>query len=407
MESIKNLVENLEITEELIKLCKVQLLTCEDIATLKASEDWRLELKVNIEYDLAYDKLYIGQWNQVPEECRKWFQVLTCLKAFCIVRSDKHSSFDQFIKALRVLDIGIIIGTGTDQCQLLTSIAQLLHDLMGKFNKILQQRFTHCLFILVVSHPPEAIKVCPTASINRLDSSDIDVLSQPSEEQFWTKFLNFHRPVKLTNCFSHWPAMSKWNDLNYFLRTAGYRTVPIELGKKYDSDDWSQGMFRFGEFLRNFMSAGSDIKKSGYLAQHDLFDQIPHLRKDIFVPDFCAISSSEPVIKSWIGPANTISTMHTDDKHNLLCQVMGEKLVILASPDEASKLYQYDGLLNNTCQVDTEHLNYEEFPLSRDVKFFKLILRPGEMLYLPKLWFHYVRSLNPSISVSFWFDVDD
>lgn len=205
---------------------------------------------------------------------------------------------------------------------------------------------------------------------------------------------------------NQWPAMDKWNDLNYFMNTAGYRTVPIELGKKYDSDDWSQGMFRFGEFLKEFM-AGSNSSSSGYLAQHDLFDQIPQLRKDFLVPDYCAISSKDPVIKSWIGPSNTISTMHTDDKHNLLCQVMGEKLVILASPNESENLYPYDGLLNNTCQVDPENLNFEEFPLTSNVKFLKLILKAGEILFIPKLWFHYVRSLTPSISVSFWFDVED
>lgn len=98
--------------------------------------------------------------------------------------------------------------------------------------------------------------------------------------------------------------------------------------------------------------------------------------------------------------------MHTDDKHNLLCQVLGEKLVILASPNESANLYQYEGLLNNTSQVDPENLNFEEFPLAKNVKFFRLILRAGEMLYLPKMWFHYVRSLTPSVSVSFWFDDD-
>jgi len=201
--------------------------------------------------------------------------------------------------------------------------------------------------------------------------------------------------------------MSKWRDLNYFMSKAGYRTVPIELGKKYDNDDWSQGMFRFGEFLKEFMSAKSSFGNSGYLAQHDLFDQIPLLRKDIAIPEYCAVGSGEPVIKSWIGPMNTISTMHTDDKHNLLCQVMGEKLVILASPKDAQYLYPYEGLLNNTSQVDPENLDFNEFPLAKDVKIFKLILKAGEMLYLPKLWFHYVRSLTPSISVSFWFDVED
>lgn len=201
--------------------------------------------------------------------------------------------------------------------------------------------------------------------------------------------------------------MSKWKDLNYLVQTAGYRTVPIELGKKYDNDDWSQGMFQFGEFLNEFMTHESTSSQPGYLAQHDLFDQIPQLRKDFSVPEYCAVGSNEPVIKSWIGPANTVSTMHTDDKHNLLCQVMGEKLIILASPNEAENLYLYDGLLNNTCQVDPENLRTEEFPLTKNVKFYKLVLKAGEVLYLPKLWFHYVRSLTTSISLSFWFDVEE
>lgn len=201
--------------------------------------------------------------------------------------------------------------------------------------------------------------------------------------------------------------MRKWNDLNYFMNVAGYRTVPIELGKKYDSDDWSQGMFRLGEFLKKFLSAESNNSQTAYLAQHDLFDQIPQLREDFTVPDYCTISSKDPIVKSWIGPKNTISTMHTDNKHNLLCQVMGEKLIILASPNDSNNLYSYEGLLNNTSQVDPENLNFTEFPLCKKVKFFKLILKAGEILYLPKMWFHYVRSLSPSISVSFWFDNDE
>lgn len=200
--------------------------------------------------------------------------------------------------------------------------------------------------------------------------------------------------------------MTKWKDMNYFMTIAGYRTVPIELGKKYDSDDWSQGMFRLGEFLKNFMSDNCANTQSAYLAQHDLFDQIPCLRNDFCVPDYCAISSTDPVVKSWIGPGNTISTMHTDDKHNLLCQVMGEKLVILASPDDSNHLYPYEGLLNNTSQVDPENPNYDEFPLSKNVKFYKIILKAGETLYIPKLWHHYVRSLTPSISISFWFGAE-
>lgn len=86
---------------------------------------------------------------------------------------------------------------------------------------------------------------------------------------------------------------------------------------------------------------------------------------------------------------------------------MGEKLIILASPNETKNLYPYDELLNNTSQVDAENLNFEKFPLSKNVKFYQLVLKAGEMLYIPRLWWHYVRSLTPSISISFWFNAND
>lgn len=195
--------------------------------------------------------------------------------------------------------------------------------------------------------------------------------------------------------------------MNYFTKVAGYRTVPIELGRTYDDDNWGQNLHQFGDFIKDYMN-DLDHSQKAYLAQHDLFDQIPVLMQDFIVPDYCAIGNDEPVIiKSWIGPKNTISTMHTDDKHNFLCQVVGEKLIILASPNETDNLYPYEGLLSNTSQVDAENLDFKNFPKLKDVKFQRIILKAGEMLYIPKLYWHYVRSLTPSISISFWFNCDE
>lgn len=230
------------------------------------------------------------------------------------------------------------------------------------------------------------------------------MIDDPSIEHFWTKYFHLHQPTKLQNCISHWPAISKWNDLNYFIKVAGYRTVPIELGKAYDDDNWGQSMFRLKDFLR--LCADKNSTTKAYLAQHDLFEQIPLLKNDFCTPDYCAISSQEPIVKSWIGPKNTISTMHTDDKHNLLCQVVGEKLIILASPRETENLYPYEGMLNNTTQIDAENVDFDKYPLAKNVKFLRIVLRAGEMLYIPKLWWHYVRSLSPSVSVSFWFNAE-
>lgn len=210
------------------------------------------------------------------------------------------------------------------------------------------------------------------------------------------------KPVLIKNGICHWVAFNKWKDLNYLYKIAGHRTIPLELGKKYDDENWSQGLFKFGEFLKLYFNTEKTPNEIAYLAQHDLFDQIPRLKEDIKTPEYCAITEEEPVIKAWFGPKGTISSMHTDPKENLLCQVIGEKSVILASPHDSDSLYPHQGILNNTSQIDPTSLNFDKYPLTAKVKFWKVCLQAGDILFIPKLWWHYVKSMSVSASVSFW-----
>jgi lysine-specific demethylase 8 len=36
-------------------------------------------------------------------------------------------------------------------------------------------------------------------------------------------------PVIISDCMAHWPARTKWNDMDYLKRVAGDRTVPVEV----------------------------------------------------------------------------------------------------------------------------------------------------------------------------------
>jgi len=251
-------------------------------------------------------------------------------------------------------------------------------------------------------------------------------------------------PLVLKDTLKDWPAVEKWKQISYLkARTiGGRRLVPVEIGKNYVDSGWGQSIITFGKFLEDYVIDPTLLlgNSMGYLAQYNLFEHVPALREDILIPDLCYATCSpphysspfaskhsqtpqlaEPMLNAWFGPAGTVSPMHTDPYHNILAQVVGRKYVRLYAPREHSKLYprgiEEGGIdMSNTSRVDVglmagldgnveaQERAFEEFPLFRQAEYVEVILEPGDCLYIPLGWWHYVRSLSVSFSVSFWFN---
>lgn len=253
------------------------------------------------------------------------------------------------------------------------------------------------------------------------------------------------QPLLIENALTHWPAFHErpWKSPEYLLQKTfgGRRLVPVEVGRSYTDAGWGQKIVPFKQFIDKYLLHPPERKTGtntsdeattniGYLAQHNLLTQIPSLRSDISIPDYCYTAPpppapgtplalqppppklEDPLLNAWFGPAGTISPLHTDPYHNILCQVVGKKYVRLYSPAETGNLYprgmEGSGVdMSNTSQVDVEAEDSErdgEFPLFRKARYVETILGEGDCLYIPVGWWHYIRSLTVSFSVSFWWN---
>lgn len=168
-----------------------------------------------------------------------------------------------------------------------------------------------------------------------------------------------HAPhlVDIRSTAVDWPVFSEQVDP---LEHYDDRYVPVE-------QDGRQRFVQLSEVARN-----ADLPRS-YLAQHRLFDQLPGLRR--YFGRILLSEEDDPVVCAWIG-ARSVTSRHADPRHNTVVQISGVK---------RWRFFDKDGRLHS--QFD---------------------LRPGQILFVPRLWTHAVESLgpDPAFAVSYWSSSD-
>ncbi|KAL9961291.1 hypothetical protein ACROYT_G030203 [Oculina patagonica] len=109
-----------------------------------------------------------------------------------------------------------------------------------------------------------------------------------------------------------------------------------------------------------------------------------------------------------VGMPDVVTPTHFDILENLYVQIFGRKRVILFSPDYFRSLYPYPvgHPHDRQTQLDFENPDLNRFPRFSEIRGMEVALEPGEVLYIPNFWWHYIESEMHSntISVNFWFE---
>lgn len=176
-----------------------------------------------------------------------------------------------------------------------------------------------------------------------------------SFEDFYRDYFEPEAPLIIEGAGREWPALQKWNP----------------------------------DYLRERLSNEPSVKNIVLflLLDNDV------LTEDFSYPDFInKMDDPEKVFpyksntRIWINSRNNISAWHFDTGvvNNFNTQITGRKEWTIVSPQTPPRCYPFSNFV--VLEEDEEILKNKIFT--------KFVTNPGDMLYLPPLWYHKVRALD-------------
>lgn len=207
------------------------------------------------------------------------------------------------------------------------------------------------------------------------------------------------KPIVIKGYAKNWGATKKWS-LDYLISLANAKEISLLSG------NYIQGKTKYQKstlkrYLEKLKEAEGDPNFKDYLTTLDIFNYLPNLNGDT---NFLAFEQHTSVndVAAWIGPKGTVTGFHYDSGDNMYAQIKGEKLFVIAPPTYTKHLYPSTKYINGAVasKIDITNFNSKKFTSFKNVPFYKVVLQPGDVLFLPKKWWHYVQSLDSSISIS-------
>lgn len=227
-------------------------------------------------------------------------------------------------------------------------------------------------------------------------------IAPPSAEEFEAEYVQRSRPVILRGAIDDWPAMRRWSPA-YFKERFGDREVPVARAKNGLTYNVKDGVhyepIRVGAFVDQLAPG---VPSSLYMVFR-VHEVMPELFDDVIRPVYCR---DAPWCRSrfWFAGPDAKGPLHRDLTDNLYAQIVGRKRLILLDRRLTKMVDRYSLFsgVPNYSPVDTEAPDLARHPRFRGAPLVFADVEPGDLFYLPRLWWHQVRSVDTSISINFW-----
>ncbi|EHA55292.1 hypothetical protein MGG_08136 [Pyricularia oryzae 70-15] len=307
---------------------------------------------------------------------------------------------------------------------------------------------------------------------NELNSPLAEELQEEPSPLEFMRYVARNTPFVVRKAASGWQASKHW-DVSFLKETLVGQDVNVAVTPKGNADaptKLSDGSLVFAKPLEEDQAFGDFIdfvvRQEKNLANHDDEDEIryaqtqndnlrheyatlfSHVHRDIPFARI-ALDREPEAINLWIGNSRSVTAMHKDNYENIYVQILGRKHFVLLPPlchpcvneqrlrpatyarkscndpdggggggtettaTAGSLELQLDDSESEEVPFaiwDVDRPDEQATPYSKLACPMRVTLEPGDMLYLPAMWYHKVSQScgeqGVCVAVNYWYDMD-
>ncbi len=230
--------------------------------------------------------------------------------------------------------------------------------------------------------------------------SQIDRVDNISKEDFVKNYLIPRRPLVISKATQNWPALQKWT-FEYLKEVVGDKTVPLYDSAKADPAapiNASAAEMKFADYIDLIQKEPTDLR----IFLFDPIKQAPKLLEDYRSPTDLMGGFLDKYPNMFFGGAGSVTFLHYDIDlaHIFHTHFNGRKHIKLFDYKWTERLYCIPFATYALEDYDIDNPDFGKFPALDGIEGQETILEHGETLFMPTGYWHWMKYLDGSFSIS-------
>ncbi|UIR56128.1 cupin-like domain-containing protein [Sphingobacterium sp. SRCM116780] len=227
----------------------------------------------------------------------------------------------------------------------------------------------------------------------------VDSISGITPKEFVKDYLSKGQPVIIKDFISKDSACWKKWSYDYFKEIAGQEQVDV-YGREEESQNHAAsppvGKMTFAEYLDKISAEPTEMR----LFLFNLLKIRPELKKDVIYNDVTGGKVIQWLPYLFFGGEGSATRNHfdIDMSHVFISQFQGSKRIWLFPNDQSDLLYKLP--YNFHSIANPKKSREEDYPGLKYIEGYEAVINPGDTLYMPAGWWHYIQYDTEGYSIS-------